>query len=248
MIEYCTGIASEFEAKLNRVRTFIPDHNLTSGTANEIMLRDFLAQMSTSSHKVGQGFICDPVDSDLVSKQCDVLVHDHHQYPKVYSAGEIDIVFPQAVKMVIEVKTDLKKKALHDGLENIRSANRLNWQINGVVFAFNSLRAMTIVEHLQRYDKMLPMEHAPIAILLLNKRTIIHRWTNSELDGGDILYEVRKCDSSATVIAFLLLHFFDIQMQGVWGGASIANMMRFMLDSRTEILAESIKIGSGVSE
>jgi hypothetical protein len=40
--EYCMGVAQEFEARLNRIRVFVK-HNLTSGTANEIILRDFLA-------------------------------------------------------------------------------------------------------------------------------------------------------------------------------------------------------------
>jgi hypothetical protein len=73
MIQYCSGIASEFKAKLDRIRTFVPDHNLTSGTANEIMLRDFLSRLSAERYRVGQGFICAPTASDSVSKQCDIL-------------------------------------------------------------------------------------------------------------------------------------------------------------------------------
>ncbi len=114
MVQYCSGIASEFEARLNRVRTFIPDHNLTSGTANEIILRDFLARFSTGQYRVGQGFICVPTASDLVSKQCDILVYDCHNYPLVHSEGEVVLIFPQAAKIVIEVKTRLNKKDLKD--------------------------------------------------------------------------------------------------------------------------------------
>ena len=74
MIQYCSGIAGEFEARLNRIRAFVPDHNLTSGTANEMILRDFLASLSTGHYTVGQGFICNPTASDSVSKQCDMGV------------------------------------------------------------------------------------------------------------------------------------------------------------------------------
>jgi hypothetical protein len=246
MVQYCSGIASEFEARLNRVRTFIPDHNLTSGTANEIILRGFLARFSAGQYRVGQGFICDPTASDLVSKQCDILVYDCHNYPLVHSEGEVVLIFPQAAKMVIEVKTRLNKKDLKDALENIRVAKQLNSTINGVVFAFKSCRQKTVIKHLQQYAEQLPMQHAPIAILLFDRGVIINRWPGTESGGGENLYQVRasKDGSNAIVIAFLHLLFFDVQMQEVWGGAGIANMMRRMLEDGTDKIAENVQIGS----
>jgi len=247
MVQYCSGIANEFEARLNRIRTFVPDHNLASGTANEIMLRDFLTRFSTGHYRVGQGFICAPTASDSVSKQCDILVYDHHNYPLVHSEGEIALVFPQAVKMVIEVKTRLNKGTLTDALENIRAAKQLNdTTIKGVVFAFKSLRQETVIKHLQQYPERLPMKHAPIAILLFDRGVIIHRWSGTELDGDENLYQVRasKDGDNAIVMAFLLLLFFEVQMRGAWGGADIVNMMRRMLEDRTDKLAENVQIGN----
>ncbi|MBC8263735.1 MAG: hypothetical protein H8E47_06395 [Anaerolineales bacterium] len=247
MVQYCSGIAKEFEAKLNRIRTFVPDHNLTSGTANEIILRDFLAHLSTGRYVVGQGFICSPTASDLVSKQCDILVYDHHDYPLVHSEGEVVLVFPDAAKMVIEVKTSLDKKALEDALENIRSAKQLNYTINGVVFAYKSPNPETVIGHLQQYTRQLSMKHAPTAILLFDKGVIIHRWsgTGTELGGGENLYEVRvsKNEDSAIVVMFLLLLFFEVQLLG-WGGASVANMIKRMLEDRTDTIAENVQIGN----
>ena len=245
MVQYCSGIANEFEARLNRIRTFVPDHNFTSGTANEVILRDFLARRSTGRYKVGQGFICAPTASDSASKQCDILLYDRHNYPLVHSEGEVVLVFPQAAKMVVEVKTRLNKNALKDAMENIRTAKQLNYAINGVIFAFESLRQETIIKHLQQYPEQLLMRHTPIAILLLNRGVIIHRWPGTELGGGENLYEVRasKDKDNAIVVAFLLLLFFDVQMQGVWGGAKIMNMMQQMLEDRTDKLAENIQVG-----
>jgi hypothetical protein len=89
------------------------------------------------------------------------------------------------------------------------------------------------------------MKYAPIAILLFDRGIIIHRWPGTELGGGENLYEVRasKDGDNAVVVAFLLLLFFDVQMQGVWGGASIMNMMQRMLEDRTEKITENFQIG-----
>jgi hypothetical protein len=57
--EYCVSVAKEFQSRMNRMRVFVR-HNLSSGTANEILLRDFLAKHASGNFSVSQGFICDP--------------------------------------------------------------------------------------------------------------------------------------------------------------------------------------------
>ena len=75
MLQYCSGIADEFAARMNRVRNYVTKHNLTSGTANETILRNFLTKLSSGRYRIGQGFICDPTTPDAVSRQCDILVY-----------------------------------------------------------------------------------------------------------------------------------------------------------------------------
>lgn len=246
MVQYCAGVANEFHARLNRIRAFVPDDYLTSGTANEMILRNFLSRLSAGRYEVSQGFVCSPTDPNLVSRQCDILVYDH-SYPVVYSEGEIKVVFPQSVRLLIEAKTRLTKRELYHALDNIRVVRQMNETINGLVFAFRSPRRDTVLRDLQEYDGHLTMQHAPLAILLWNRGTIIHRWPESEKDGGDAPYEVRitRNRRGATVIAFLLLLYFDAQMLGVWGGSSITKIMRDMLEEETEKIADNIRIGAG---
>jgi len=244
MVQYCAGVANEFTARLNRIRAFVPDEYLTSGTANEMILRNFLSRLSAGRYEVGQGFVCSPTDPSLVSRQCDILVYDH-SYPVVYSEGEIKIVFPQSVRMLIEAKTRLTRRELYHALDNIRVVRQMDETINGVVFAFRSPRRDTVLRDLQEYDGCPTMRHAPMAILLLNRGTIIHRWSGSETDSAEAPYEVRitRNRRGATVIAFLLLLYFDAQMLGVWGGSSITKMMHDMLEEETEKIAEGIRLG-----
>ncbi len=243
MLQYCSGIAHEFASRRNRVRNFVTNHNLSSGTANETILRNFLAQMSSGRYKVGQGFIYQSSESIKVSKQCDIMVYDHQDYPLVHSESGIDIVFPEAARMVIEVKTKLTSKNLKDALENIASAKSINFSINGVVFAFQSLKESTIIENLRIYAKDLDIHQAPIAILILDKGIIIHRWPGTELGGLSNTFCIRK-SKNEMVIAFLLLHFFDVEMQGIWGGAAIQNLLQKMLDEHTTQYDADIIIGT----
>ena len=249
MIRYCTGVADEFLARLNRIRSFVPEHNLTSGTANEMLLRDFLSEYSNGKFALGQGFICDPTIPDqathhLVSKQCDIIVYNR-DYPLVHSEGAVKVVWPQAVRMVIEIKTKLNKKDLFDALDNICAAKQVAYMnlTHGLIFAFKSSTTQTIVKHLREYDKELSINHSPTAILLLDRGTIIHRWNPVESDNE--IYQVREGvnGKKAVVMAFLVMFFFDILLEGLFGGSSISNMLRRMLEYRTISVLEDFKIG-----
>lgn len=248
MIKYCTGVADEFLARLDRIRYFVA-HNLTSGTAHEMILRDFLASFSTGRFGVGQGFICDPTIPDhlteyRVSKQCDIIVYNR-DYPLIHSEGEVKVVWPQSVKLFIEVKTKLNKKEMVNALDNICSAKYVPYMrlTDGLIFAFKSSKVQTIIKHLQQYPN-LSIENAPSAILLLDKGVIIHRWTPVEGEISDT-YEVRAGNNGekAIVMAFLLMFFFNILMGSSWGGSGIANMLRRMLEGRTKKISEDFIIG-----
>lgn len=243
LIDYCSGIANEFTAKLNRIRSFIPDHKLSSGTANEMLLRDFLAKLTANQFEVGQGFICDPTASDMVSKQCDILVFNRKDYPLVYSEGEVKIVFPQSVRMLIEVKTSLSREKLYDAIDNISVAKSLYSFINGVVFAFKSPKLPTILQHLQDYPHQIGERNLPMAILLLDQGVIIHRWPGTEIGGTGETFIVRESDTSGIVLTFLLMLFFDVQMLSVVGGAGIVNTLQDILNQKTRIISTSIQIG-----
>ncbi len=102
-------IAKEFQSRINRMQVFVR-HNLSSGNANETILRQFLATHAQGNIDVGQGFICDPTHEDRISKQCDILVYNQNDYPIIYSDGAVKIVWPESVRMVIEVKTNFGKR------------------------------------------------------------------------------------------------------------------------------------------
>lgn len=158
LIHYGNSIADEFGARLSRIRSFVPNHNLTSGTANEIILRGFINEFLPKKYAAGQGFICDPVSSNgLVSRQCDILIYDQIDYPLVHNEGDVKVVWPESARLVIEVKTTLTKKGLEDALNNIKDAKNVNEhspiRIGGIIFGFQSkLSASTIINCIKNLE------------------------------------------------------------------------------------------------
>ena len=242
MLKYSLSIAAEFQAWANRIRNYVPNHHPTAGMANEMILRDFLAKLSSTCDAVSQGFICDPCQPDVVSRQCDILVYDQLSYPLVHADGEVRVVFPHSVKMVVEVKTGLDRTALEQAFENVRAAKAMNFLLNGVIFAFESPKLPSVIRGLRSITSRVPLEHSPIAVLLLDQGVVIHRWPGTELGGGSNPFSVcvGKGDSSEVVVAFMLLLFYDVLMNGVWGGASVLNLCQQLLKERTRTVAESL--------
>jgi hypothetical protein len=217
IIEYCLGVALEFEARVNRMRVFVR-HNLSSGNANEIILREFLSSHTSGNYHVGQGFICTLAEMGRASKQCDILIYNQNDYPLIHSDGPIKIVWPESARMVIEVKTKFDKNEIETALENIKSAKELNRQVVGIIFAFNSPKISTIAKNLQKYQYPLDNDLLPDAILLFDKGVIIHRWGiaryhDIESGANPNAHAVRVgkgSNKSAVVVTFLLLIFLDI--------------------------------------
>jgi hypothetical protein len=244
-ITYCMSVAKEFDARINRIRAFVK-HNLTSGTANEDILRAFLARHSPQAFRVGQGFICNPLQEESISRQCDILIYNQANYPVVYEDGPVKVVWPDAVYMVLETKTRFEGEKIETATDNIvsaKSVGRMQENLNslvGFVFAFNSASVETVKQHLQKYLPSIPREKRPDAFLLFDKGAVICR--SPETSCYSIEKAVEEKDSKAVVLTFLLLHFWS----ATWNpaGVGIAELLLQMRKRYTEKLG-SIELGSG---
>lgn len=255
-VEYCISVAREFQARMSRLRVFV-QHNLSSGTANEIILREFLSRHAPGHYDVGQGFMCDPSEQGMVSKQCDILVYSQNHYPVVYADGSIKVVWPRSVAMVIEVKTILSKKDVASAIENIVSAKKLNYRIAGVIFAFRSPKLETVIRNLQAYPSYVDPELSPTAILLLDKGIIIHNWgwarnrdyeaaKEQSVEFKPYAVRIAKKDKGAVVVAFLLLLFFQA-LEVPMLEADFINMLVELLEEYTEKKSPDIDIGQSLN-
>jgi hypothetical protein len=247
--DYSLSIAREFEARLNRLRVFVP-HNQSSGNANEAILRDFLSSHAPTSFEVGQGFICDPA-AGKVSRQCDILLHDRARFPLVYSDGPIRVVWPMAARMIIEVKTNFEKGDIETALLNIQSALSFDvYWTKGFVFAFTSASLATVAEHLQNLGAELGLgqKEWPTAIFLLDQGVIFHRWgwalqadPPEGILSGRGAYAIRRAttEKGAVVVACLLLFFFETLEFGI--PSDTINLLMKFLERHTEPVADSAR-------
>ena len=249
-IEYCLGVAQEFQARVSRMQVFVK-HNLSSGNANEIILREFLSSHSSGNYYVGQGFICIPSEQDKASRQCDILVYNQNDYPLIYSDGPIKIIWPESAGMVIEVKTNFDKKEIETALDNIRSVKELNLRTVGIIFAFSSPKLSTIATNLRKHWQAFSNDNLPDVILLLDKGIIIHRWgivrhREIELGANPNAFAVRigkGNNKRAVVVAFLLLIFLDIVGGRLDYVTSAKNMMIDLIEKYTDKGFDDIFVG-----
>lgn len=126
----------------------------TKGIICEEILRSTLREILPSNLAVAQGF----VDSNgEKSKQCDVLVYDRARYAPLLSVNDLVILPIDAVVFVVEVKAELSKRRLKEGLKNIVEVGRL-WldapedsrlhpMPKGYIFAFDSPFLKTIANY-----------------------------------------------------------------------------------------------------
>jgi hypothetical protein len=171
---YCLQVAGEFEARLRRMAHFTSNSSAI-GSSNEAILRDFLSRHMPGKMAVGQGFV-HSISDGHVSKQCDILIYDQHQFVPVYSDGPVVVVQPQAAAVVIEVKTQLNKEAITNAVENIASSKPMARAMVGIVFAFNSGAAKTVLGNFKASMKSHDADFGPDAILLLEKGIVILSW------------------------------------------------------------------------
>lgn len=222
LLAYCSSLALEFDARRNRVRHFIK-HNLTSGTANEAILRDFLTSISAHTWGITDGFICNPIRGTS-SKQCDILVHDR-RHPLVYAESGVTVVWPESVLMLIEVKTSMASTDdLNDAIANIVAAKRTGSSLLGFIFAFGSLDPENALRVLSEAECE-PKER-PVAIFLFDQGAFIQQRDISNAlgyGGGDSPYELHRCEGAnpnALVLAYFLLLFLRIQLRWAPGFSS----------------------------
>lgn len=232
LIRYGNSIAEEFNARLSRIRSFVPNHNLTSGTANETILRGFINEFLPKKYAAGQGFICDPVSLDgLVSRQCDILIYNQVDYPLVHNEGDVKVVWPESARLVIEVKTTLTKNSLKDALENIKSAKEINERspvrISGVIFAFQSkISESAITSCVNEFRSNNPSSLAPNAIIILDNPFIfaVDKWEISLNDSDE--YSIWNCSDPGTPITYFSLVIMHLTSPGLLGSTILNALMK----------------------
>lgn len=131
---------SEFLVRLEQSKQMIPNHNLSVGIIGENILRSFLQDILPKRYQVTQGFV--EYNGDL-SRQCDIIIYDSHNYAPLATWGDIEIIPFQAVIMVVEVKSTINFQRFKDVLTAFDHLNRMR-VVTKFLFVFNTPKIETL--------------------------------------------------------------------------------------------------------
>lgn len=118
MIDFYKSIGHELNALKNRVRNLMQNpHWLSDGELKEAILRMVLKRHLPENIKVARGFIFSPENT---SSQIDILLYDS-SYPVMFREGDFVFVTPDAVRGIIEVKTQATITIIEEALQKLAS-------------------------------------------------------------------------------------------------------------------------------
>lgn len=203
-------------------------HPTGKGTAREEVLRQFLKRHLPARFGVGAGQIAHW--ANVISTQCDVVLYDCLNTPRLMPYPEHSIFPAEAVFAAIEVKSVLTSETLRNGFEKALSAHRASMDpdpfsedaipsiidVNGpftAVFAFKSDRSLEAIrDQIEREwpNKDGTIEQRPPLVVVLNEGTVgspIPRMSNPKL--GDHLHIRRTGD--LTLLRFFMHLLAELQ-------------------------------------
>lgn len=97
-------------------------HGTIVGTAREIALAEFFRGLVPKRFEVLSGAIAETKRNQIerASGQLDILVVDTFEYPTLLRAGDLAVVLPSSVRVIVEAKSDLRKgQPFFDALQQI---------------------------------------------------------------------------------------------------------------------------------
>ena len=180
-------------------------HNGSKGTVRENLVNKVIRPFLPACYGLSGGEAFDSEGN--TSKQLDLVVYDS-VFSYIIPYIDNYIQFPcESIYGNIEIKSFLNKDELMKAIDNIKSMKSLkregthSWTVTplvsikinglpdntdrnpyfGIIFAYDSVEALTVLNYLENLD--IPSNLLPNAIVLYSKRTIIFQATDSNIEG-----------------------------------------------------------------
>lgn len=107
---YYGSLAEEIRVKSEKISLLV-SHGQTVGNYREHILRELLRKYIPSKFKVATGFI------EGIGRQIDILIYDALNHSPTFIEGELVVVKKEAVRGIIEVKSNLITAKLKEALD-----------------------------------------------------------------------------------------------------------------------------------
>lgn len=152
---YAAGFAHDLVEQSQQVGRLI-GHNPTKGAHRETLLRELLQRHLPRRFHVATGFI------DGCANQIDILIYDQMEYSALFRAGDLVVVAEDAVRALIEVKSDLNgADTLRDALTHLTQTLPLTFDgppVFAGIFAFEGATTDFIMDEIKIFHRMLTDE------------------------------------------------------------------------------------------
>jgi hypothetical protein len=120
---YWNGVLRRLQAEVEDFNRLITHHG-ERGRANEHALARILQSLIPSRYAVGTGLIID--SSGMTSKQCDVVLFEQADQPRLFAQTTQLLYLLETVRAVIEVKTTMDKGDIRDAAAKKLSIDALS--------------------------------------------------------------------------------------------------------------------------
>ncbi|MFC1980327.1 DUF6602 domain-containing protein, partial [Chloroflexota bacterium] len=101
----------------------------------EAIVRDIVRENVPKSFSVSRGIVLNK-DGDY-SEECDLILYDSAGYDTWFQSGEIVVVSPEAVRVVIEIKRTLNSRKVNEAINPLSLINGLRGGIFKFIVGFN---------------------------------------------------------------------------------------------------------------
>ncbi|WP_336030962.1 DUF6602 domain-containing protein [Acinetobacter pittii] len=183
-------------------------HPRDKGTSREVLLRNFLEKSGflPKKYAISDRSIRVASTSGHISKEIDIALYDSNEMISLMNRQDIYEVYPvESVYGVIQVKSNLTKKELKSGLDNIRSFKQLknnNGESKGfgILFAYCSdMKWEEIIKELKDFAKLNSRAYLPNLVFILGRGYF--RWGDGNLKVLCLNEDIEKI-SEITVYGF----------------------------------------------
>ncbi len=159
--QYWAGIGRWLQIQAESFNQLI-EHNGEKGRANELTVAAFFGKLLPPNLGLGSGVIIDPDGKQ--SRQCDLISHEIHKHPQLFSPTE-QFVFPaDTVVMTVEVKTTLDASEVENigrNSESVRASRRAHGNSERPLIAVFAFSTSASPHTTLKWFNMLPSEQRP---------------------------------------------------------------------------------------
>jgi hypothetical protein len=200
-LRYLSSLAEELASQGKRVRDLIGNrHWLSDGHHKEYLISTLLSRHCPSAILVSRGFVLNPRNPDLCSREQDILLIDTTSEAPLFHQGGLAIASPRSILAAVSVKTSLGKSELCDAFECLNSTRTVALA-SGVPLTQTFCGAFF-------FDVSRPVQNSP-SIVYSYLEECCSKQSSSQLlvpdylsSGKDLIYKFTRQDNCAQVHGF----------------------------------------------